>query len=868
MISFQLNGRSIEYDGDPDLSLMTHLREDLGIISPKDGCAPQAACGCCVVQVDDKAMLSCVTKMSKVAGTSVTTTEGLGEYRQNVFAKAFVKEGGVQCGFCIPGIVMQANNLINHNPEPSRADIEKCLTPHLCRCTGYKKIVNAIDTAADAIRNEEEVEMPEVDGSIGTRLPKYHAQDLVLGQHRYVDDIRLEGMKIGALKFSDHPRAVIKSMELSAAQALPGVLRIFTADDVPGDRTIGLIKQDWPLMIAVGETIRYVGDVLAVVIAETDNIARQAVGLIDVDYEVLEPVTDMHAALLAESPSIHEGGNVLSQSITNRGDLAGALGEAAYTSHGVYETQMIEHGFMEPEACIAYPKGNGVEVLSQGQGVFEDRVQIAKLLGLPQEDVNVVLVPNGGAFGGKEDLSVQGHTALAAYLMGEPVKVRLTRDESIIMHPKRHPIWMEYTIGCDEKGMLTFCKGRFVGDTGAYASVGMKVLERSAGHATGAYNFPVTDIVSTAVYTNNLPCGAMRGFGVNQTAFALESCIDDLCEQGGFDRWQFRYQNALDDGDMTATGQVIEAGAGAKATLEAVKDEFSRAQFAGIACGIKNTGIGNGMPDSSKVTVTVAEDKVIIDHGWTEMGQGVHTMAVQTLVTETGIDASMVEVRVETGSEMVTGMTTASRGTSLVGNAIIDACKRFKADLEYHKLEELVGRQYEGNFTVDWTTKPGAMVEKVYTHYSYSYATQVVILDEDGQVEKIVAAHDAGKIFNPTLFEGQLEGSIHMGLGYAISEDLPMEGGRPKSTMLRKCGILRAKDMPEMEVIGVEVPDPYGPYGAKGVGEIGLVPTAGAVANALYQFDGVRRHKLPMRLPRKRPVRARRNGKNGLNGKH
>ena len=872
MINFHLNGRSMQYDGDPDRPLMDFLREDLGIISPKDGCAPQAACGCCVVQVDDKAMLSCVTKLSKVEGASVTTTEGLGEYRQNVFANAFVKEGGVQCGFCIPGIVMQANNLINHNDEPSRADIEKCLTPHLCRCTGYKKIVNAIETAAEAIRNEEEVQMSEVDGGIGSRLPKYHAGDLVLGQHRYVDDIRMEGMKVGALKFSDHPRALLKSMDLSAAEAYPGVLRIFTADDVPGDRHIGLIKQDWPLMIAVGETTRYVGDVLAVVIAETDAIAREAVALIDIDYEVLEPVTDMHAALLEESPSIHEGGNILSQSITSRGDLDEAMAEAAYTTHGVYETQMIEHGFMEPEACVAYPKGKGVEVLSQGQGVFEDRVQIAKLLGLPQEDVNVVLVPNGGAFGGKEDLSVQGHAALAAYLMGEPVKVRLTRDESIIMHPKRHPIWMEYSIGCDENGMLSFCKGRFVGDTGAYASVGMKVLERSAGHATGAYNFPVTDIVSTAVYTNNLPCGAMRGFGVNQTAFALESCIDDLCEQGGFDRWQFRYQNALDDGDMTATGQVIEAGAGAKATLEAVKDGFRSAKFAGIACGIKNTGIGNGMPDSSKVTISVVSAppidggeaaKVIIDHGWTEMGQGVHTMAVQTLVTETGVPPSMVEVRVETSSEMVTGMTTASRGTSLVGNAIIDACKRFKADLEYHKLEELVGRQYEGNFSVNWTTKPGAMVEKIYTHYSYSYATQVVVLDEDGQVQKIIAAHDAGKIFNPTLFEGQLEGSIHMGLGYAISEDLPMEGGHPKSTMLRKCGILRAKDMPEMEVIGVEVPDPYGPYGAKGVGEIGLVPTAGAVANALYQFDGVRRHKLPMRLPRKRPVRARPRGGNG-----
>ncbi len=880
MIQFMLNGHKMEYGGDPDLPLLTWLREEQGIISPKDGCAPQAACGCCVVQVDDKAVISCVTKMEKVAGKSVLTTEGLGDYRQNVFANSFVKEGGVQCGFCIPGIVMQANNLINHNPNPSRADIEKSLTPHLCRCTGYKKIVTAIQGAAEAIRNEEEVSLPEHDGRVGSRVPKYQAQDLVLGQHRYVDDIRLEGMRIAALKFSDHPRAVIKSMDLSAAEALDGVLRIITAADVPGDRHIGLIRQDWPLMIAVGETSRYVGDVLACVVAETDRIARQAVNLIDIEYEVLEPVADMHAALQADSPSVHEGGNILSKSITRRGDIDQAMAAAKYTAHGIFETQMIEHGFMEPEVCIAYPQAKGVEVLSQGQGVFEDRKQIAKLLGLPESDVHVILVSNGGGFGGKEDLSVQGHAALAAWLMGEAVKVRLTRDESIIMHPKRHPIWMEYTIGCDEDGKLSFCKGRFVGDTGAYASVGMKVLERSAGHATGAYYFPVTDIESTAVYTNNLPCGAMRGFGVNQTAFALESCVDDLCEQGGFDRWEFRYNNALDDGDMTSTGQIIEAGAGAKATLEAVKDEFQAARFAGIACGIKNTGIGNGMPDSSKVTITIAAaDKVIIDHGWTEMGQGVHTMALQTLVTETGIDPALVEMRVETQSEMVTGMTTASRATSLIGNAIIDACRNLKADLENHSLEDLVGRQYMGDFTIDWTTKPkqtqdimvgqDADNHKIYTHYSYSYATQVVILDESGQVKKIIAAHDAGKIFNPTLFEGQLEGSIHMGLGYAISEDLPLEGGRPKSTMLRKCGILRARDMPEMEVIGVEVPDPYGPYGAKGVGEIGLVPTAGAVANALYQFDGVRRHKLPMRLPRKRPIRSRRgqrarrsNGKN------
>ena len=854
-MKFFLNGQETVFEGDPDLPLMTYLREEMGIISPKNGCAPQAACGACVVDLNGKAVLSCVTPMKKAADGVVTTTEGLGEYRQKVYANAFVEKGGVQCGFCIPGIVMQSNALINKNPEPTRADIEKALTPNLCRCTGYKKIVDSVMYAADAIRKEEEIPEPKSDGRIGSRQPKYHAQKLVLGQHQFVDDIRMEGMVYGALRFSDHPRAKVLRIDTSAAKNLPGVIRVFTAVDVPGGRTIGLIRQDWPLMIAEGETTHYVGDVLALVVAETEEIARQAIELIQVDYEVLEPVTDMHEAMQPDAPAIHEGGNILSKTVTSRGDVDEARAKSAYIAQGEFETQRIEHGYMEPEACVAYPAGDGVEVLSQGQGVYEDREQIAKLLGLPKEQVRVILVPNGGGFGGKEDLTVQGHAALAAHLLGTPAKVRLTRDESILMHPKRHPIWMNYEVGCDAEGMLTFVKVQFVGDTGAYASVGMKVLERSAGHATGAYSVPVTDVEATAVYTNNIPCGAMRGFGVNQAIFGLESLIDDLCEQGGFDRWQFRYDNALQDGDMTATGQVIEAGAGARETLLAVKDQFYAAKYAGLACGLKNTGIGNGMPDASKVRITIAApDRVIIDHGWTEMGQGVHTMALQTLCNETGIDPSIVEVRVDTASEQEAGMTTASRATSLVGNATIDACKGLKADLKTHTLADLVGNEYEGEWVVDWTTKPGAMVEKVYTHYSYSYATQLVTLDENGQIEKITAAHDAGKIFNPTLFEGQLEGSLHMGLGYAISEEMRMKDGRPVTTRLRKMGILRAKEMPEMEIIGVEVPDPYGPYGAKGVGEIGLVPTAGAVANALYQFDGIRRTKLPMQMPKKKRV--------------
>ncbi|MCK5923577.1 MAG: molybdopterin-dependent oxidoreductase, partial [Methylococcales bacterium] len=438
---------------------------------------------------------------------------------QDVFADAFTSKGGVQCGFCIPGIVMQANSLIDKNPDPSRVEIEKALQPNLCRCTGYKKIIDSVVCAAEAIRNDEAVEMPASSAKIGSRHPKYDARDLVLGQHRYVDDIVMDGMKYGALRFSDHPRAIVKSMDISAAQALDGVIQVATAADVPGDRTIGLIYQDWPLMIAVGETTRYVGVVLASVVAETEVIARQAVELITVEYDVLEPLTNMHDALKPDAPQIHANGNQLSKTLTSRGNMEEAIANSVYTAQGIFETQMIEHGFMEPECAIAYPKGNGIELLTQGQGIYEDRKQVAKVLGLPLEDVRVILVPNGGGFGGKEDLTVQGHASLLGMLVGNPVKVRLTRAESIVMHTKLHPVWMDYKVGCDANGKLTFIKVKFLGDTGAYASVGMKVLERSAGHATGAYNVPVTDVESTAVYTNNLPCGAMRGFGVNQAMF-------------------------------------------------------------------------------------------------------------------------------------------------------------------------------------------------------------------------------------------------------------------------------------------------------------------------------------------------------------
>ena len=847
-MNFTLNGNIKTYEGDPELPLLTYLREVEGIISPKDGCAPQAACGCCVVELNGKGVLSCAIPMKKVEGGEVFTIEGIGEYRQRVFANAFVEKSGVQCGFCIPGIVMQAKVLIDKIPTPTRNEVELAIHPNLCRCTGYKKIVDSILYASDAIKDLKEIPVPKTNGKVGKRHPKYDAANLVLGKSPYIADMKLPEMVYGALKFSDYPRAKVLSINIEKAKKLAGVLKIFTAKDIPGNRYSGLIVSDWPLMIDIGEETRYVGDVLAGVVAETEKIAREAVNLIEIEYEVLKPLTDPEKALDKDANKIHPIGNLLSETIINRGDVKKQLAESDYISEGLYHTQRIEHGYLEPECSIARTTEDGVEVLSQGQGVYDDRKQIAEILNLPLNKVRVILVPNGGAFGGKEDLSVQGHAALYSYLLKKPVKVSITRDESIIMHPKRHPLRMKYTLGCNKNGKLTVLKADILGDTGAYASVGMKVLERAAGHSTGPYHIPNVSVVSRAVYTNNLPCGAMRGFGVNQVTFAVESCIDDLCEKGGFDRWQFRYDNALTEGDMTSTGQIIHAGSGVRQTLLAVKNIFKNAKYAGIACGIKNTGIGNGMADEGKVKIEILSDKkVILNHGWTEMGQGVNTMAVQFLCEETGIDPDIVEVRVDTAEGASAGMTTASRATSIIGNSIANACKALKKDLKVHSLKDLAEKIYFGEWVCDWTTKPEDKTKEIITHYSYSYATQVVILNDEGNIEKVYAAHDAGKIINPSLFEGQIEGSIHMGLGYALTEDLELEEGVPKSTMLRKCGILRAKEMPEMEVIGIEVPDPHGPYGVKGVGEIGLVPTAAAVANAFYQYDRTRYYRLPIK---------------------
>ena len=850
MLQFTLNGQTTLYSGNPDTTLLKYLRLEKHITSVKDGCSCQGACGACMVEINGEAKLSCLTPMKKLDNARVNTLEGLPESVRDILAKAFVEKGAVQCGFCTPGFLMRTNVLLHKNPTPSRDEIKQALTLNLCRCTGYVKIIDAIHEAALRLKNETATQGTTLSGMVGTSYPKYEAYQMALGERLFVNDLHFDNMLHAALCFSDHPKAKILDIDVTEAEKTEGVVRIFTADDVPGDRFVGLILKDWPLMIKTGETTRYIGDVLAGVVAETEEIAREAVKRIKVAYEIYIPVTDPHEAIKPRALQVHPDRENLLETcrVYRGGNAAEIIAGSDFVAKGTYQTQRIEHAFLETEGAVALPDNDGVHLYSNGQGIYVDRRQVASLLNLTEEKVRVTLVSTGGGFGGKEDMTVQGHASLFAFLLQKPVKVVLSRDESIRMHPKRHPVYMDIEIGCNKDGKLTGLKLYAVGDSGAYASVGTKVMERVAGHASGAYHFPCVNLQALTVYTNNIPSGAMRGFGANQVAFALEGCIDDLCKQGGFDRWQFRFDNALCEGRMTATGQVLHKGVGVRETLLAVKPYYDNARFKGLACGIKNSGVGNGMADYSDVIIEIkSENQVILHHGWTEMGQGVHTIAMQVLCQETGIAPGMVEVIADTTAGIPTGMTTSSRATALLGNAILDASKQIREDLKNRSLQQLSGKIYKGNYTCDWTTKPGAEVKEIITHFAYGYATQLVVLDENGKIETVYAAHDAGKIMNPVMFEGQIEGAVHMGLGYALTEDLPMIDGQLVSTKMRDLKILRAKDMPEVVVLGVEVKDPVGPYGAKGLGEIGLVPTAAAVANALYDFDGVRRFSLPMK---------------------
>ena len=855
MAEFTVNGQTVSV-GDHHDHLLAALRDELRITSPKDGCSPSGQCGCCTVLIDGKARISCQTSLEKAAGAEITTLEGVDEAERQRMADTFAAHGALQCGFCTPGIVMRTVALLGRDKETTREDAARHLGAHLCRCTGYVKILDAVESLAAG-----ETPVAITEGGVGGRGVKYEGQELSLGDRGFIDDMEPEGCLHGAVVLSEHARADIVAIDPANALAMPGVIAVLTADDIPGELRSGLIHKDWPAFIPVGGRASYLGDVVALVVADTRAQARAATSAVTVTYDVHEPLTDPAAALASDEDAVWTlPGNELSRSTYARGDVDEALARSAHVARQTFQTQRIDHAFLEPESTLAVPtigadgSTASLHVYSGGQGVWDDRNDIARMLAVSNDQVTVELVSNGGAFGGKEDMSNQGQTALAAWLLGRPVKTTFSREESFLVHTKRHPIRMEYEVGCDADGKLLAVKARMIGDSGPYASVGMKVLERAAGHASGPYVTETIDIDAIAVRTNNSVCGAFRGFGANQAQFAMEGMMDRLAEMASISGWEIRSRNVVEPGVVWGPGQIMDDGClGARACLDAVKPAWDAAVAAGnpvgMGLGLKNSGLGNGANEVSRSTVRFDPDGTIeVRHCWTEMGQGIHTVARQVAVEELGVEPDRIKVVVDTTRELGAGQTTGSRGTVMGSGSVADACRNAMAG----GCEE--GVEYEGVYVVDWTNSINDGLENPVIHSTFGYAAQLVELDpETGEIAKVVAAHDVGRAVNPLLCEGQIEGAVHMGLGYALTEGFPCdEHGKPLNETLRSLDIIRPKDMPPTEVILVESPDPNSPYGIKGVGEIGLVPTAGAVAAALHAHDDEWRHELPMRTERNR----------------
>jgi len=846
--SFTVNG--VVRETEEDKPLLRYLRDDLGLRSVKDGCS-EGACGTCTIVVDGRATRACILTTKKAVGKNILTVEGLTTGEKEAFVYAFGKVGAVQCGFCIPGMVMSGKALLDQTPDPTEAQIKKAIRGNVCRCTGYKKIIEGIALAGAILRGDAQIE-PELeqgaDFGVGDRAFRTDVRPKVLGYGEYPDDVYLEGMVYASAVRSEYPRARVVKIDTASALALPGVLAILTAEDVPNNK-VGHIQQDWDVMIAQGAVTRCVGDAICLVIAESEVILKQAKALVKIEYEPLEPVRNFREAMAEGAPLVHSKGNLCQQRHVTRGDAKTALANSKYVVTQSYKTPFTEHAFLEPECAVALPYKDGVKVYSTDQGVYDTRKEIAIMLGWEPERIVVENKFVGGGFGGKEDVSVQHLAALAALKVARPVKVKLTRQESIRFHPKRHAMEGTFTLGCDENGIFTGLDCEIYFDTGAYASLCGPVLERACTHAVGPYCYQNTDIRGYGYYTNNPPAGAFRGFGVCQSEFALESNINLLAEKVGISPWEIRYRNAIEPGKVLPNGQIADCSTALKETLLAVKDVYeANPGRAGIACAMKNAGVGVGLPDKGRCKLVVEDGVVKLYAAASDIGQGCATVLLQVLSQTTGLSLGQMR-NMGSNSELApdSGTTSGSRQTLITGEAVRMAAVELKSALDEAggDLSALEGREFFAEF-FDPTDKLGADKPNPKSHVAYGFATHVVILDENGQVKEVWAAHDSGKVVNPSSIQGQIEGGVLMGLGYALTEDFPLKDCVPQAKF-GTLGLMRADQIPDIHAIYVEKDEllPFA-YGAKGIGEIATIPTAPAVQGAYYAMDHVLRTKLPM----------------------
>ena len=842
---FRINVNSKHTETNENKSLLRYLRDDLRITSAKDGCS-EGACGTCTILFDGEAVKACTLTTKMADGHSIVTVEGLTEWEKRVYDYAFGKAGAVQCGFCIPGMVMAAKGLLDKVPDPSEEEIRFAIRNNICRCTGYVKIVEAINLAAKIFR-EGGLEEEKEEWKIGARVKRPDVREKVLGYGKYPDDLYVDGMLHAVALRSKYPRARLLSLDKEEALKEEGVVAIFTAQDIPGKKTVGHIVKDWEAMIGIGETTRFLGDPVALVVADTRDHADRAKDKIKVEYEVLPFISSIDEAKKEGAVLVHPEykGNIAQERHISRGDAEKAIAESDFTYTAVFSTPHTEHAFLEPECALSIPTEEGVRIYSTDQGVYDTQHETAPMLGLPYDKVEVFNCLVGGGFGGKEDVTVQHLSALAAFLLKKPVKMKLSRSESLLFHPKRHPMREKITIGVDKKGRIKGVMAEVEADTGAYQSLCGPVLERACTHASGPYNYQNFKIDGYAYYTNNPPSGAFRGFGVTQTCFGLESSLDRLAEMVGISGWEIRYINAIKPGDELPNGQIADSSTGLKETLEAVKSDYYNNEIVGIACAMKNAGVGVGLPDYGRVTLKVEDSKVIIKCAGSCIGQGLWSVLKQIVADVSGIDGDDIIVEKANTFAPDSGTTSGSRHTTITGEAARRASLLIKKELEGKTLKDLEGEEYYAEY-LGKTDKLGSPLPHPVSHVAYGYATQLCVLNkESGKIEKMIAAHDVGRAINPLSLEGQIEGGVVMGMGYALRERYRLDKCKPMEKY-GSLGLFRADELPPIEAKVIEKEGLDVASGAIGVGEITCIPTAPAIANAYRKLDGIERNSLPL----------------------
>ena len=911
-ITLTVNNQTNTLPVKPGETLAQLLRERLHLTGTKIAC-DEAECGACTVLVDDQPVLSCVYPAARADGKTVITVEGLAEtvndlIKLHPIQEAFVEHGAVQCGFCIPGQIMTAFALLKRNSNPTPEEIRYALKDTLCRCAGYPMIEKAVLAAAHRLRTGEPLPLPEIYEStkkqqvVGRIQLRPDAVDKVTGKAIFTDDLYFEGMLHAKVCRAMVPHAILKRLDTSKAKAIECVHAVLTAADILGEHNHGLVTADWPAIIGIGERVRYVGDAIAIVAAETPEIAAEAVSAIEKEFDLLPVISNPLQALEAGQPQLHEKGNLLKHIKVRKGDVKKGFEESDVILEHTFHTQTTDHAFMEPECSIAVPtEGGRIEVYVGSQIPYQDRSQIAAVMGRDESRIRIVGQNMGGGFGGKEDIAGQIHDALLANATQRPVKLLYDRHESLIAHPKRHATQIRVKIGAKKDGRLVAAETELYGDTGAYASLGEKVMTRATTHSAGPYNVPHVRNDCYAMYTNNPPAGAYRGFGVVQSAFAVESMMDMLAEKLEMDPIALREMNALRVGSITNTGQVLKDSVGLIDCIEALDAALLKHDPEpfnpkvdpgdpniitawGIAAAYKNTGLGGGAPDFSNAEIEMFEDGTFeIRSSAAELGQGLVTV-MQMIVSEI-MSVSPDKVRVlvmDTDLSPDGGPTTASRQTYITGNAsrlaamelrsIITAFLADKYNLDANKIEfkdgfigindqilsfvEIAKEMKQSGEPMCVTYKYEApKTQPLGTegdmHFAYSFsaqAAQVAVNKITGEVEvlKVISANDVGMAINPLGLQGQVEGGVMMGLGHALTEEFVVEDGYINTDYLARYRIPGIMLTPEIASIVIERPTDDGPFGAKGVGEITSIPTTPAITNAIYNAVGVRIFKTPI----------------------